>query len=844
MANRIDRASGDPDPRAWILPAQLGGGWVSRQVAAMSAAWGRGEAASAADVLARHSDLDAEAAIRLIYEEACLRREAGLEVDTAEIMARHPRWADELRDLFDCDRLFRASGAPVAFPEAGETLGPFLLTSELGRGASGRAFLATDPGLADRPVVVKVIPDDQDEHLALARLRHTHIVPLFSEHALADRGLRVLCMPYLGGTSLAEILAGLADVPVERRSGKHLLAVLDRHTRPMSATPPAAGPFRRGLERASYVDALTWIAVCLADALDYAHARGIVHMDLKPSNVLIAADGQPMLLDFHLARGPIAAGERVAGRLGGTPGWMAPEQEAALVAAGRGRHVPAAVDGRSDLFALGLLLREALTSSGPGGGGGAGRATFRRPPGVSVALADIVRKCLAPDPRSRYGDAALLAEDLRRQLDDLPLRGVRNRDPRERWRKWERRHPGAFAWGIAACSILASIVLAVTAGFVAYRHRVDRVRIALEDGRMYQAAGHHDEADQVLMGALDEVRNLPAAEELRDLLNQQLLLCRRNQLAEELHELADSVRFRQGIELPSDDEAWSLARLCRAIWDRRDRLVSPVGSPLEPDAEQRIKTDLLELAAVQVDLLIRLAPHAGDGEVERDALRFLEEAEAALGPSFALDLRREQLLAAAGRTPVAPEWARRPRSAWEHYDLGRYHLRSGRFEEAGVAFRHALESRPQDFWSNFNSGLCAYRLGRFEAAAAAFHTCVALAPESAICYFDRGLAYDALGRTDEATRDYTRAIELDPDLAEALLNRGIIAHRAGRHLQAVADFDRGVRARPDRETLGRLHYNLALTQLSRGDLPSAQTHAEAADRLGNEEAHTLRDDLR
>ena len=107
------------------------------------------------------AEVDAESAIRLIYEETCLRREAGQSVATAEVVARFPRWGAELRALFECDRLIRSPRGIAHYPEAGEVLGPFLLLAELGRGHSGRTFLASDPSLADRPVVVKVIPDDQ-----------------------------------------------------------------------------------------------------------------------------------------------------------------------------------------------------------------------------------------------------------------------------------------------------------------------------------------------------------------------------------------------------------------------------------------------------------------------------------------------------------------------------------------------------------------------------------------------------------------------------------------------------------------------------------------------------------
>jgi serine/threonine protein kinase/Flp pilus assembly protein TadD len=809
--------------------------WISGQVEAMAAAWARGNPLTAAEILARHPALSDESAIRLIYEEICLRRDSGQNVATTEIVGRFPRFKDELEVLLGCDRMLRPLFRPAPLPEIGEELGPFRLLRELGRGASGKTFLAAEPALANRLVVLKVTPGDQEEHLSLARLQHPHVIPLFYEQAFNDRGLRALCMPYLGGTSLARIIDGLADFPPARRSGLDIVAALDRI---QTGLPPAAvqdGPCRRFLERANYTEAICWMTACLADGLEEAHVRGLVHMDVKPSNILIAADGTPMLLDFHLARRPVQAGERGVERIGGTPGWMAPEQRAAVEAAGQSREIRHGVDHRADIYGLGLVLRDALIGPAALEDTAACHDWRRGNRNVSVGLADIVRKCISVDPADRYGTARALADDLRRHLNHMPLAVAANRSLSELIGKWVRRHPLSLsrrASPVAAMIALAAIIVLAMGYFRDRAMRVDEARLALVQGEKLRVDGRYDDATTTLGHALAKLDSLPAVDELRAQITDRLRAARVGEKLAALHDLAESIRLRFGITLPADREARRLARLIRAIWNERDALTSSV--------DPTVRADLADLAVTWAELELGLAGSPPSDEIVRDARTVLDQATKLCGDTPRLVQLRQRLpgekenaISAFVATTTA-----------DHYDLGRQYLRAERFQEAAAEFRRVLRSRPQDFWSNFYEGLCAERLGNAEESAASFRVCIALQPKNAECYYNRAVAIEKLGRAEGALADYERAIELDPGLTSALLNRGILLFKLGRHEEAVGDLRRALTAELDQTTRGRLHYALAMALRAGGNRESALAAADAARACGHPEAQALQDRLR
>ncbi|HEY7508679.1 MAG TPA: serine/threonine-protein kinase [Vicinamibacteria bacterium] len=271
-------------------------------------------------------------------------------------------------------------------------LGRYLIQDQIGRGMMGVVYRALDPDLG-RTVALKAVRLAFEvaegeravfekrfvaEAQAAARLSHPGIVVVHDVGRDPETGTPYIALEHLEGRTLADLAASGA---------------------PMD--------WRRALD----------MTAKLADALHHAHAQGIVHRDVKPANVMVLPSGQPKLMDFGIAKLP-ASQLTSTGQFFGTPAYMAPEQF------GDGE-----VDGRSDLFSLGVVLYRLLAGADPFGAPSVAailaRISRHDPPppsslvaGIPPAVDAIVARALAKSPADRFQDGASFARAIEQVLAD------------------------------------------------------------------------------------------------------------------------------------------------------------------------------------------------------------------------------------------------------------------------------------------------------------------------------------------------------------------------------------------------------------------------------------------
>lgn len=426
------------------------------------------------------------------FEDYRLRRNGGhatstddyrqqFNVDTAawdaEAIGTDGVHSDSTVDRYCDRRLLTTLDSVDELPVVGEHFGEFELIDTLGRGTFAEVFLARQRGLANRLVAVKVSASLNGEADKLARLQHTNIVPIYSLHS--HRGLNGVCMPYLGTATLADVLS---ELKLSRSTGECEVnggSIADAVKSLKGGNSVAPGKVDASVDAfvgQTYAHSVAAVMERVAEGLAFAHQRGIVHRDVKPGNVLMALDGEPRLLDFNLSD-DVVHDDPAHLFVGGTLPYMSPEQLKAL-------DTGAISEPTSDVYSCGVMLYELLTLNSPFpipygsfdevvdqmivDHSVAPTSVSTHRPGLSPDFDSIISKCLHQSPQQRYPSAVEMAEDLRRHLDDLPLKHAANVSVSDRMKKWARRHPRiSSATTVAA---VATVCLATLMGVLFVRN--------------------------------------------------------------------------------------------------------------------------------------------------------------------------------------------------------------------------------------------------------------------------------------------------------------------------------------------------------------------------------------
>lgn len=389
--------------------------------------------------------LEDEAFLDVLFDRIVAQLEEGGAPSAAELAGARDHLLPRIEALIALARQVR--------PDPGETLPHipgYTVLREAGRGGMGAVYLARQERLGGRPVALKLLPPSvaisararerfREEAHAIARLSHPNIVAVH-DVVTAD-GLHAFAMEWVDGQSLAEWIAERSSAPVD--TANHEVEKLRR---------------REG-EAGGGAVFVCRVGIAVARALQAVHAAGLLHRDVKPSNILLRRDGTPLLSDFGLAREADAALTE-PGRFAGTAAYAPPEQL---------RGDAQRLDPRSDVYALGATLYHALALRPPFEGHdphrllsqieGAGPRPLRRlNPRLPRDLATVVEKAIEADPARRYQTADELADDLERVRTLRPIR-ARPAGPLTRVLKLVRRRRGLLAAAVGGAALASGLLV-------------------------------------------------------------------------------------------------------------------------------------------------------------------------------------------------------------------------------------------------------------------------------------------------------------------------------------------------------------------------------------------------
>lgn len=569
-------------------------------------------------------------------------------------------------------------------------------------------------------------------------------------------------MPYLGHITIADLIrAYRVDPPASSGGRKSTSARAARTTSFESKSHSSKVSTTDSKGRSTVLPIWTWdstepppiigdpiatlqVLAQLAAGLSHAHQRGILHLDIKPANVLLADTGEPMLLDFNLS---FDTTNPHRDHVGGTMPYMAIEQLIDMRSRGQ-----AVIDERTDLYGLGVMAYEMLTGEVPFPTSTSGIRNIdamialrkkgppsirQHNPWVTPAVEAIVRKLLAPEPDERYQSAEELRIDIQRHLENRPLKYAREVSLRERFSKWRRRNPRLPLQLVA----LGTIVLALGSGVTAIHYAADNTR--------YEAAqkAHQTQA------ALDTIR---------------LDLTLLHNTATRERGIQNATALLAAYGLP-EDRNWRQRSAIRAL----------------PDAEQG------ELVGHLGELMILLAQakwQQAQGRSEAERTRLSAEAwqlnaaaqecfDAGTRPTV-LDQQALMLAPWVGErfqaTPEELATSDDPRSRFLEAVLL---IQRARYASAIPLLERVIAQQPQHATGQFCLAYCRQQLGHYDRALERYDVASTLLPNDPRPAYQRGIIYAQTCKSTLAVAEFTKALALDRDFADVYLRRASEQYR-------------------------------------------------------------------
>lgn len=733
--------------------------------------------------------------------------------------------------------------------QEGSEIGGYRLVRLLGRGGMGVVWMAEEQ-FTQRVVALKLIspkllgdrPDQaraeavrrfRQELQTAARLEHLNIVPVY--HAGEVAGRLFYSMQYVAGMSPLEAVTPL-------RPTAPWTDATERTTLPQ-ATGAVAVPHRwrrRWARRpqSPRLETLSWkcretaarYVEQAARGVAYAHARGYIHRDIKPDNILIErppapADGPgwARVMDFGLAKALRSDDDRDAipqAYRAGTYGYMAPEQS----------HDAGRATVRSDVFSLGATLCALLTGKPPARPAQPGEPLSAVLTGLPVRLdrelEAVCLRCLHRDPDDRYATADELADDLHRFRLRQPVH-ARYHSWWEHYRLFQQREP-ARAWLLSG-AVLLLIVAAVCAALLA-NQALAEFRRAEAKARQQEFATAADQAEYHILGDLWRSR---AAEETAG--QEAVPEPQRNADLETGIALAQDAVRRYGSPATGTpkrdfDAAWLDAQQTRQLQGRY--------------------ADLLFLLAVGGE---RLSQNGADAEHRgacRLAVQLLDAAESLGAGSQVLYRQRATFQAVLGNPAEADQQraTRTPLTTFYDHLFEAARLRGGTdFEAENTQYNLALAKRPGEFWTLYRHATCLERAARRDGdrnllaqAESVLRACLVLRPGDASVHNNRGRMLQDLGRPEAAAAEYENAIRGHPDYLMAYTNLMHLYAESGDPAAAAATYARLLRRNPPTPVQAKALNRLGMAHERARDLAQALACYEQAIAVEPSDASSLR----